>query len=1060
MQGRCKGVASFKQALSRLMSKPRVWLEYGWSMARVWLQYIFVRKERTLCPSRTNSQSVEHGLRFLRNAAMLLLLMVVGIGGVKAQTVDYSGTYYIGSNSNSTGYTNTPANNYYLCPTEGWIYYKPTDNWETDGTTYPNPFLTTYKCRSNAYHSGDASNALWTIEKAPAPNSDYYYIKHNKDGKYWVSNGQISGTSNANRMRVHLEAVADENLDDKVLFEITPFSDNKSIVISPKSEDGWNYATVNGVKNTLYKWYTVNNGNKDYLVGNGSNGGPTNYTATGGILGLYTEDDINARFVFEDIVPRPVISYSSNNNQIEITHSEQNATFYYTTDGTKPTTTNYTGTGSEITKITSPVTIKAIAVISQEGCTLPIISPVAEIRVVPSANISFGSSPIVYSGSAQEPTVTVMDGNTEIPESEYTVSYSNNNINAGETVTVTITDNAGGNYIVYGSTTFNINPKPLTITANNKTITYGDTPANNGVTYSEFAGEETESVLTGTLTYSYNYEQYGDAGSYTITPSGLSNSNYDITFAPGTLTVNPKSLTVTANNHSITYGDTPAANGVIYGEFAGEETASVLSGSLDYDYSYEQYGDVGNAYTITPKGLSSTNYNISFVAGTLTVNKREVGIEWGNTSLGYNGSAQTPTATATNLVNNDEIAVTVTGAQTDVGTGYTATATGITGAKASNYVFPSSTITTTFSIGPGTFTPTVSIDGWTYGGTSNSPSVSGNTSGGDVAYSYTVKGEDNYSTDVPTNAGEYTVKVTIAAKGNYASVEATTDFTISPKSIGDGNMVAEGITIELTSTGDLSAVKDGDTILTEEDYTQETTEDGQDILVIVTGIGNYTGSAKGIYANPTFKDPDGEGAGKAAAVYKAKRDMAKPSGIKPYIVRKVNPTIGTLTISELEYIPEDVPVLLLSDAEADGFTASPKDENISEITDGTKNSNLLKVAPTGGVEVKAAQIYTFYQGEFVLTKAGTLSAGKFYLYNPNYTATSSAEQQGEGNAPSLSVLRFVVEESTGIIEMSNEKGDMTNGSAWYTLDGRKLNGKPTKAGLYIRNGRKTIIKRK
>ena len=30
--------------------------------------------------------------------------------------------------------------------------------------------------------------------------------------------------------------------------------------------------------------------------------------------------------------------------------------------------------------------------------------------------------------------------------------------------------------------------------------------------------------------------------------------------------------------------------------------------------------------------------------------------------------------------------------------------------------------------------------------------------------------------------------------------------------------------------------------------------------------------------------------------------------------------------------------------------------------------------------------------------------------------------------------------------------------AWYTLDGRKLDGKPTQKGLYINNGRKTVIK--
>jgi hypothetical protein len=33
-----------------------------------------------------------------------------------------------------------------------------------------------------------------------------------------------------------------------------------------------------------------------------------------------------------------------------------------------------------------------------------------------------------------------------------------------------------------------------------------------------------------------------------------------------------------------------------------------------------------------------------------------------------------------------------------------------------------------------------------------------------------------------------------------------------------------------------------------------------------------------------------------------------------------------------------------------------------------------------------------------------------------------------------------------------------NNSRWYTLDGRRLNGKPTKKGIYINNGRKVVIR--
>ena len=54
----------------------------------------------------------------------------------------------------------------------------------------------------------------------------------------------------------------------------------------------------------------------------------------------------------------------------------------------------------------------------------------------------------------------------------------------------------------------------------------------------------------------------------------------------------------------------------------------------------------------------------------------------------------------------------------------------------------------------------------------------------------------------------------------------------------------------------------------------------------------------------------------------------------------------------------------------------------------------------------------------------------------------------------------VEEEPTDIVEMRSEKDESVKGSTWYSLDGRRLSGKPAKQGLYIRNGRKTVIKSK
>ena len=55
------------------------------------------------------------------------------------------------------------------------------------------------------------------------------------------------------------------------------------------------------------------------------------------------------------------------------------------------------------------------------------------------------------------------------------------------------------------------------------------------------------------------------------------------------------------------------------------------------------------------------------------------------------------------------------------------------------------------------------------------------------------------------------------------------------------------------------------------------------------------------------------------------------------------------------------------------------------------------------------------------------------------------------------------DDATGIVEMRDEKGEMRNGygyedGGWYTVDGRRLDGKPAQKGLYIHGGRKVVIK--
>lgn len=307
---------------------------------------------------------------------VLMLLMMVGVNGAWGQ--DYSGKYYIASDaivSNKSTYDeNTPANNYYLCPTDGWCYYKATDSYDADGTAYPNPFLTTYKWRDGV----NDNKVIWIIEKCPNSSySNYYYFKQHIEGnryKYLMLNGKISGTPNnnnaKNRMRVHLEERVEDpdNPTTNALFSITlassanasSLANEKSVIITPKNTEN---------EDSKCKYLVVNGGNANALTGQSAKSdgpGTTNekYKWTGGIIGLFYDDnnkqDANAPFYLEK---KPTISFSDQ-NKVRITYfdyADNEVEIRYTTNGDAPTASSTLYEG-EFDPPAGTTMIKAIAI--------------------------------------------------------------------------------------------------------------------------------------------------------------------------------------------------------------------------------------------------------------------------------------------------------------------------------------------------------------------------------------------------------------------------------------------------------------------------------------------------------------------------------------------------------------------------------------------------------------------------------------------------------------------------------------------------------------------------
>lgn len=96
---------------------------------------------------------------------------------------------------------------------------------------------------------------------------------------------------------------------------------------------------------------------------------------------------------------------------------------------------------------------------------------------------------------------------------------------------------------------------PLSVTANNITMAYSGSAyaGTPGVTFSGFVGGQDATALGGTLAYAYNPVSPTQAGSYVITPSGYTSSNYQITYHTGTLTISPPAAATSAGTttHSV-----------------------------------------------------------------------------------------------------------------------------------------------------------------------------------------------------------------------------------------------------------------------------------------------------------------------------------------------------------------------------------------------------------------------------------------------------------------------------------------------------------------------------
>ncbi len=477
-------------------------------------------------------------------------------------------------------------------------------------------------------------------------------------------------------------------------------------------------------------------------------------------------------------------------------------------------------------------------------------------------------------------------------------------------------------------------------------------------------------------------------------------------------------------------------------------------------------------------------------------------------------------------------------------------------------------------------TLTVSLSGWTYGGTAATPSVTGNTGNGAVTYNYKKKDADDetYSADVPTDAGTYTIRANVAETDDYADGVATADFTIAAadiaaaditaptantlnftglaqelivagsvaggigtmqysldgtnwstdiptgtdegdytvyyKVVGDDNhndvaaqsfkvTIGEALDIDLTSTDGktwtLASMPYYDVELEVEYYPAAT------LTTAPTSIGEVyaTGSAQALVTG-------GEADGGSFEYALGTDDQTAPTtGWTATVPEEAAPgtyfvwykVVGDATHSDCETAPacltatiKGFPVTVASgeyvtyysgmaltlepsETEAKLYTISAvgtETATVTEITsanaempfliyNGAAAEKTIILIPTDATTNQA--VASEFKGTLTGgTIAASTTSQNNYAFNGKQfvwvkealpVAANKCWLEISNSANAAPAMTIVFGEVTGIGVI--DKGQLTN-DIWYDLNGRKLQGRPTKKGVYINNGRKVVIK--
>ncbi|MFM6980011.1 MAG: MBG domain-containing protein, partial [Micrococcales bacterium] len=385
------------------------------------------------------------------------------------------------------------------------------------------------------------------------------------------------------------------------------------------------------------------------------------------------------------------------------------------------------------------------------------------------------------------------------------------------------------NYTVtFHTSSANITKRTVSITAHDRTIAFGSAlPSVDNTWYTATGFFGTPTVV---CTSDYVAGTTG-IGTSTISCDSVTDINYNVTVISGVLTIIKASVNVIAGTQTRTYGDAVTAVEPSAFSYITGLTCTAKNGS---GTDYSQFSAPG-VYTVTCTASETANYDLTFTAGTLTVNKRTLTVK-ANDVVALENRVPNYTYTSTGLVNGDRYTSNPSCSATFTGTGVFTI--NCSGAAATNYDI-------VYQTGTLTVQKIVSAFNVVYNGKTFTYSQPGATTL--TLYAGTTDVTVNFSTEVTGSSLVVTGRTGLVTGNNTLLVKLM---------LGDVEIFSQSITLAVQSstTGaeEPAAPVDGSTTVVNGETVSTTTSTN-------TSTGTYTVSGTDFTAGLTSTSPLGYG---------------------------------------------------------------------------------------------------------------------------------------------------------------------------------------------------------